>query len=61
MYFMEQKNQEDELFEVLELDVDDMDNVEVNENHETYEDEAMAGGMDATAGKCDVDTRASKF
>lgn len=39
VYFMEEKN-EDELFEVLELSVDDMENVEVAiENNEPYQDE----------------------
>lgn len=38
VYFMEDKN-EDELFEVLELDVDDMENVEVD--NDTYHDETI--------------------
>lgn len=41
VYFMEDKN-EDELFEVLELDVDDMEDVEVdNEHNESYRDETI--------------------
>lgn len=41
VYFMEDKHQ-DELFEVLELDVDEMENVEVgNENNESYQEEIV--------------------
>lgn len=40
VYFMEDKN-EDELFEVLELDVDEMENVEVdNDPYETIQENA---------------------
>lgn len=48
VYFMEDKNQ-DELFEVLELDVDDNENVEVNEE---YQDELTDGAN--VAGNCET-------
>lgn len=51
---IEDKNQ-DELFDVLELDVEDVDNEEVdNENDEMYHDEAIQENV--TSIKCETIT-----
>lgn len=53
LYFIEDKN-EDELFEVLELEEDDMENVEVsNENNEPNHEETLQANVDV---KCPTTT-----
>ncbi len=58
-YYIEEHKNQDELFEVLELDVDDMESEEVcNENNESYSDETHEANISI---KCETITSEWKF